>query len=69
MAIPVAVYLAGLWFVRDRFCLPLPARQILLVFAALILAAPLTPMALEGIAALTVFAVMARNILIHRHAR
>ena len=69
VAIPVAVYLAGLWFVRDRFCLPLPARQILLVFAALILAAPLTPMALEGIAALTVFAVMARNILIHRHGR
>jgi hypothetical protein len=64
VAIPVAIYMLGLWFARDRFCLTGPARLVLPVFAALILLVPFTPQALEGIAAMTAASVVVRNYLV-----
>lgn len=61
VAIPVALYLTGLWFVRDRFALKARVRHVLLVFAILIVLAPLLPFALESIAVLTVLRVVVRN--------
>ncbi len=61
VAIPLALYLAGLWFVRDRFCLTGNSRLILPGFAALILLTPLTPFALEAMAMLLVASVFVRS--------
>ena len=66
VAIPVALYMLGLWYVRDRFVCDAPARYVLPVFAVLIVLAPLTPLALEGIAVLSVLSVIARNSLTHQ---
>ena len=66
VGIPVALYMMGLWFVRDRFCLEGAARWVLPVFAVLVLLAPFTPVALEGIAALTALSVIVRNYLAGR---
>lgn len=63
IGIPVAFYMFGLWFVRDRFCLTGNARLALPVFAMLVLLAPLTPFALEGIAAMTALSVAVRSYL------
>ena len=65
VAIPVAVYMVGLWFVRDRFCLDGIASATLLVFAPLVLLIPLVA-GLEGIAVLTVLSVLVRNGLASR---
>lgn len=61
VAIPVALYLAGLWLVRDRFALSSPAKHVLPGFAASILVAPLLPFGLEIVAGLTVLSVIVRN--------
>ncbi|MDS1135000.1 low temperature requirement protein A [Nitratireductor indicus] len=61
VAIPVALYMFGLWFVRDRFVLSGAGQHVLLVFAALVLLVPLSPLALEAIAAVTVASVIART--------
>lgn len=61
VAIPVALYMFGLWFVRDRFALTGAGRHVLLVFAALVLLVPLSPLALEAIAVVTVASVIART--------
>lgn len=66
VGIPVALYMMGLWFVRDRFCLEGSARWVLPVFAVLVLLAPFTPVALEGIAALTALCVIVRNHMASR---
>ncbi|MEM5500289.1 low temperature requirement protein A [Ahrensia kielensis] len=63
VGIPVAIYMLGLWFVRDRFCLTGNAKLVLPIFAVLVLLAPLTPLALEGIAAMTALSVLVRNYL------
>lgn len=63
VAIPVALYMLGLWFVRDRFVLTGAARHVIVLFALLVLLAPLTPLALEGVAAFTALGVIARNYL------
>lgn len=63
VGIPVALYMTGLWFVRDRFCLDGAARIVLPVFAVLVLVAPVTPVALEGIATMTAMSVVVRNYL------
>ncbi len=60
VAIPLALYLATLWFVRDRYCLTGPGRMTLPFFAVLILLSPLTSMALPVMAALMVLCVIAR---------
>lgn len=60
VAIPVALYLVGLWFVRDRFILSGAARFCLPIFALGIIAIP--PVAgLEGIAVLTALSIPART--------
>lgn len=66
VGIPVALYMMGLWFVRDWFCLEGSARWVLPVFAVLVLLAPFTPVALEGIAALTALCVIVRNHMASR---
>lgn len=63
VAIPVAVFLFGLWFVRDRFVCTGANRFTLPVFALLMLAAPHTPFPLEAVAGLTVLSVILRNRL------
>lgn len=63
VAIPVALYMLGLWFVRDRFCFEgRMAQYVLPVFAILILLVPLV-LALEGIALVTVLSVIVRYLL------
>ena len=69
VAIPVAMYMLGLWFVRDRFHFTGIARYILPIFALLILLAPLTAVAITGIAALTALSVVARSGLARREAQ
>ena len=61
VAIPVALYLLGLWFVRDRFAHHGAARYVLPAFAVLIVLVPLTPLALEGVTALAVVCVIAKS--------
>ena len=60
VAIAVALYMFGLWFVRDRFALKGHNRHTLLVFSALILAVPAL-YGLGGIAILTVLSVIVRS--------
>jgi len=60
VAIPVAVYLLGLWFVRDRFALNGSRRHVLPIFGVLIVAAPLL-LGLEAVVALTVLSVYVRS--------
>ena len=62
VAVPAAIYLMALWFVRDRFVLPGARHWVLPVFAALVLAVPLL-LGLEGVAAVMVLSVMARSAL------
>jgi low temperature requirement protein LtrA len=66
VAVPVSLYMIGLWFVRDRFGFDGMARFVLPVFALLILVVPLTPLALEGIAALLVLSAVIRNVAASR---
>ena len=61
VAIPVALYLLGLWFVRDRFAHDGAARYVLPAFAVLVALVPLTPLALEGVAGLAVACVIAKS--------
>ncbi len=60
VAVPVALYMAGLWFVRDRFALVGGLRHILLGSAALILLAPVVA-GLEGVAVISALSVMLRS--------
>lgn len=62
VAIPVALYMVGLWFVRDRFVLTGGRHYVLLIFASLILLTPLIA-GLEVMALLTVLAVATRSKL------
>lgn len=66
VGIPLALYLFGLWLVRDRHMLNGWGRHILLVFAVGILAALAIPIVLEGLAALAVGAVVAREFAVRR---
>jgi hypothetical protein len=56
----------GLWFVRDRFVCGAPARYVLPAFAVLVVLAPLTPLALQGVAVLSALCVVVRNYFIQR---
>ena len=68
VAVPVALYLLGLWFVRDRFYFGGAARHLLPAFAALVLLVPLQPFALEGVAGLLAVSVFVRSMLTGREA-
>ncbi len=66
VAVPVALYLAGLWFVRDRFRFSGPARYALPAATVLVLFAPLLPFAIETIAGLIVLCTAMRAYLAPR---
>ncbi|MBP1846286.1 low temperature requirement protein LtrA [Rhizobium petrolearium] len=66
VAIPVAIYYASLWFVRDRFACNGFSRYALLIFGLLGLVAPAIGLGLEGIAATTALGVIVRNWLVGR---
>ncbi|WP_440408653.1 low temperature requirement protein A [Neorhizobium petrolearium] len=66
VAIPVAIYYASLWFVRDRFACRGFSRYALLIFGLLGLVAPAIGLGLEGIAATTALGVIVRNWLAGR---
>ena len=68
IAVPVAIYLFGLWLVRDRFCLRGRARAVLAVGALLALATPLLSHSLAWLAVLTVLCVVLRNHLVRQDA-
>lgn len=61
VAIPVAMFMLGLWFVRDRFYADRAVHFVLPIFSAFVLLAPFTPFALETIAALTAISVIVRS--------
>ena len=67
VAIPVALYLLGLWFVRDRFHQAGAARFVLPAFAALVLLT--ASLSLELIALVTVLAVIVRSFMVRRPAK
>jgi len=62
VAVPVALYLAGLWLVRDRVVLQGAGRFVLPAFAVVVLLVPLV-LALEGIALAMVLCVIVRSHL------
>jgi low temperature requirement protein LtrA len=61
VAVPVAIYMLGLWFVRDQFNLQGAGKAVLPVFATLVLLAPLSPVGLEAITLVTVLSVVVRS--------
>ncbi|HUD29339.1 MAG TPA: low temperature requirement protein A [Novosphingobium sp.] len=62
VAIPLALYMTALWFVRDRLVLTGKGRNILLPFAAAVIAMARTgEIAMPGMAVLSVLAVYARS--------
>ena len=63
VAVPVAVFLFGLWLVRDRFALNKRRRHVLPIFAVLILVAP-PFLGLEGVTAVTAISVWLRSCLL-----
>lgn len=69
VAIPLALYMVGLWFVRDRFVLKKAAGLVMPGFAAAIVALPFLFPSLEAIAALAVAAAVARAALCHKGHR
>ncbi len=64
VAIPLAVYMMALWFVRDRLTVRGAAQWVLPVFAVVLCALPFAFPALEVIAALSIAAVMVRAALL-----
>lgn len=65
IALPVATYLLGLWFVRDRMVLRGRGQWLLPAFAVLVLLAPLYQ-GLEAVAVTTLLAVILRNRMVDR---
>lgn len=67
VAIPLAVYLLALWFVRDRYNLTGAGAFVLPAFAvAILIAGCFLPAALELVALLAVLSVPARSIVLNR---
>jgi len=64
VAIPLVVYLLGLWFIRDRICLHGPASWVLPLFAGIILIVAFLLHSLLAIAVLLVLSVFTRNGLV-----
>lgn len=67
VGIPLALYMFGLWLVRDRHLLNGRGRHVLLAFAILTLASLAIPIGLEGLAVLAVGAVIAREVAIRKY--
>lgn len=60
IAIPVAIYMAGLWFVRDRFAFKQSGRFVLPMFAGITLLVAMLPVGVETIAATIVVCTIVR---------
>lgn len=60
IAVPVAIYMAGLWFVRDRFAFRQTARFVLPLFAVITILVALFPVGIEAIAATILVCTMVR---------
>lgn len=69
VAVPLALYMGGIWFVRDRFALKGPTSLVLPGFALLILLLPPLFPALEVLAALAAAAAVTRALLGRRWRR
>lgn len=67
VAIPVALFLGGLWLVRDQFVCRGKARFALPACAVLVLIAPIIGLGLEGVAAATALCAILRSWLTSRH--
>ena len=67
VAVPVALFLLGLWFVRDRFLFVSAGRVLLPVFPVAVLAAPLA-LGLEGVALVTMVAAISRSLISGKRA-
>lgn len=67
VAVPAAIYLLALWFVRDRFVLGGVRHWVLPVFAVLVLLAPLV-FGLEAVAAVMALCVVARTFVSRSNA-
>lgn len=63
VAIPVVLFLGGLWLVRDQFVCTGRAMLVLPACAVLVLVAPITGLGLEGVAAATALSAMLRSWL------
>jgi len=61
IAIPVTIYLAGLWLVRDQFYLSTANAAILPVAAVISLATPFVPFAVEALAGVVLVAAIVRT--------
>jgi low temperature requirement protein LtrA len=67
VAVPTAIYLLALWFVRDRFVISGVWHGVLPVFAALVLLAPLV-FGLEAVATVMALCVVMRTMASRKHA-
>ena len=67
VAVPAAIYLLALWFVRDRFVLGGVWHGVLPVFAVLVLLAPLV-FGLEAVAAVMTLCVVVRTMASRKNA-
>ena len=68
VAVPSALYLLALWFVRDRFALGGAAHLVLPAFALLVLLAPLL-LGLEGVALVMALCLLVRSRVARRAAQ
>jgi low temperature requirement protein LtrA len=66
VGIPLALYMVGLWWVRDRHLIDGWGRHLLLGFAIITLGSLAIPIVLEGLAALAIAAVAAREYVVRR---
>lgn len=63
VAIPMALYMLGIWIVRDRYHFSGLASLVLPIFSGLILLAPLTPISILGLGVLAASSVVVRNFM------
>lgn len=66
VGIPLAIYMFALWLVRDRHTLSGWGKFVLPVFALVTLASLAIPIVLEGLAAIAVGAVIAREVAVRK---
>lgn len=66
VGIPLALFMFGLWLVRDRHLIDGVGRHVLLIFAGVTLASLAIPIVLEGLATLAILAVVVREWVVRR---
>ena len=63
IAIPLAIYMFSLWFIRDRIILKGLASFVPLLFAVLVLATLIIPVGMLGLTILMIACVIIRNAM------